>query len=98
MQFKSLDATMTCRNRTTGQRESLTYRCGDLDRMVPQLMGVSKASQLTPGICALRPQRQRLHAYGEGPCAAVRAGRRTRRALARAKSPSRCGVAAVHIL
>ncbi|KAG2442375.1 hypothetical protein HXX76_002461 [Chlamydomonas incerta] len=43
MQFKSLDASMSCTNRQTGQRETLTYRCGDLDRMVPSLMGVSKA-------------------------------------------------------
>ena len=42
MQFKSLDASMSCTNRQTGQRETLTYRCGDLDRMVPTLMGVNK--------------------------------------------------------
>ncbi|GLI69195.1 hypothetical protein VaNZ11_013765 [Volvox africanus] len=43
LQFKSLDAVLSCRNRNTGQRESVTYRCADLDRMVPTLMGVSKA-------------------------------------------------------
>ncbi|KXZ56897.1 hypothetical protein GPECTOR_1g809 [Gonium pectorale] len=43
LQFKSLDAVLSCRNRNTGLRESVTYRCADLDRMVPTLMGVSKA-------------------------------------------------------
>ncbi|GLC38034.1 DNA repair protein rad50 [Pleodorina starrii] len=43
LQFKSLDAVLSCRNKNTGQRESVTYRCADLDRMVPTLMGVSKA-------------------------------------------------------
>ncbi|PNH09406.1 DNA repair protein RAD50, partial [Tetrabaena socialis] len=43
LQFKSLDAVMTCNNKDTGARETLTYRCADLDRIVPPLMGVSKA-------------------------------------------------------
>lgn len=29
-------------NRETGAKEAMTYRCADMDRMVPNLMGVSK--------------------------------------------------------
>ena len=29
-------------NRDTGAKESITYRCGDMDRQVPHIMGVSK--------------------------------------------------------
>ncbi len=31
-------------NKDTGAKEALSYRCADIDRMVPSLMGVSKAS------------------------------------------------------
>lgn len=30
-------------NKDTGAKEALSYRCADIDRMVPSLMGVSKA-------------------------------------------------------
>ncbi|KAG2487944.1 hypothetical protein HYH03_013523 [Edaphochlamys debaryana] len=43
LQFKTLDAVLSATNRLTGKRESTTYRCADLDKMVPTLMGVSKA-------------------------------------------------------
>lgn len=43
MQFKALDNVLQTVNRDTGQKEALSYRCADIDRIVPQLMGVSKA-------------------------------------------------------
>lgn len=50
MQFKSLDAALTAPNRDTGERQTLTYRCADLDRMVPTLMGVSKVGHKRAGV------------------------------------------------
>ncbi|CAG9465324.1 unnamed protein product [Pedinophyceae sp. YPF-701] len=41
--FKSLDATVQTRNQRTGEAESLSYKNADMDRMVPNMMGVSKA-------------------------------------------------------
>lgn len=43
MQFKTLDSTLQTINRDTGQKQALTYRCADIDKLVPSLMGVSKA-------------------------------------------------------
>ncbi|PSC68536.1 DNA repair RAD50 [Micractinium conductrix] len=43
MQFKALDNVLQTISRDTGQKEALSYRCADIDRIVPQLMGVSKA-------------------------------------------------------
>lgn len=31
-------------NQETGAKEAISYRCTDIDRLVPQLMGVSKVS------------------------------------------------------
>ena len=42
LQFKALDQTLQTVNRESGQKEALTYRCADMDRIVPSLMGVSK--------------------------------------------------------
>jgi len=42
MQFKTLDSALKTVNRETGQYETITYRCVDMDKMVPSLMGVSK--------------------------------------------------------
>jgi membrane-bound inhibitor of C-type lysozyme len=42
LQFKALDQTLQTINRETNQKESLTYRCADMDKLVPSLMGVSK--------------------------------------------------------
>ncbi len=42
LQFKALDQTLQTINRETNQKEALTYRCADMDRIVPSLMGVSK--------------------------------------------------------
>ena len=42
MTFKNLDGTL----RTTddqGNKQSLSHKCGELDRQIPQLLGVSKA-------------------------------------------------------
>ena len=44
LQFKALDQTLQTVNRESGQKEALTYRCADMDRIVPSLMGVSKVS------------------------------------------------------
>ena len=43
MQFKTLDSALQTMNKETNQRQTITYRCVDMDRMVPSLMGVSKA-------------------------------------------------------
>ncbi|KAL4855078.1 DNA repair protein RAD50 [Chlorella vulgaris] len=43
LQFKALDNVLQTMNRETGVKEALSYRCADIDKMVPQLMGVSKA-------------------------------------------------------
>lgn len=43
LQFKALDNVLQTINRETGSKEALSYRCADIDRIVPQLMGVSKA-------------------------------------------------------
>ena len=42
LQFKALDQTLQTINRDTNQKEALSYRCADMDRIVPSLMGVSK--------------------------------------------------------
>ena len=42
MQFKTLDSALQTTNKDTGVKETITYRCVDMDRMVPSLMGVSK--------------------------------------------------------
>lgn len=43
MQFKTLDSVLQTINRVTGEKQALTYRCADIDRIVPGFMGVSKA-------------------------------------------------------
>ena len=42
LQFKALDQTLQTFNKDTGQKVAVSYRCADLDRIVPTLMGVSK--------------------------------------------------------
>jgi len=42
MEYKALDQVLRTTNLTTNQPEAITYRCADFDRIVPQLMGVSK--------------------------------------------------------
>ena len=44
LQFKTLDQTLQTFNRETGQKQALSYRCADIDRIVPSLMGVSKVA------------------------------------------------------
>ena len=41
-QFKALDQVLQTYHKETGQKEAISYKCIDIDRMVPQLMGVSK--------------------------------------------------------
>lgn len=43
LQFKALDQVLQTFNQETGAKEAISYRCADIDRLVPQLMGVSKA-------------------------------------------------------
>ena len=52
VQFKALDQTVQTFNPVTNEKEAINYRCADMDRLIPQLMGVSKAP-LTP--CTARP-------------------------------------------
>ena len=57
LQFKALDQTLQTINRESNQKEALTYRCADMDRIVPSLMGVSKVQpclQQTYGLYAGR--------------------------------------------
>ena len=53
LQFKALDQTLQTHDKD-GVKQALSYRCADIDRIVPGLMGVSKVSLLT---CV-------LHAHG----------------------------------
>lgn len=46
LQFKSLDATLQTYNKDTNKKEAITYRCADINAMVPMLMGVSKVGPL----------------------------------------------------
>ena len=39
LQFKALDQTVSTVNPTTNVKRSISYRCADMDRIVPQLMG-----------------------------------------------------------
>jgi hypothetical protein len=39
MQFKALDNVLQTINRTTGQKEALSYRCADIDRHAPGSWG-----------------------------------------------------------
>ncbi|KDD75398.1 hypothetical protein H632_c703p0, partial [Helicosporidium sp. ATCC 50920] len=41
--FKALDNALQTLDGSSGQRETLSYRCGDMDRIVPGLLGVSSA-------------------------------------------------------
>lgn len=41
--FATLDSTLSVKDDATGKVESGTYRCGDVDRLVPEMLGVSKA-------------------------------------------------------
>lgn len=43
LQFKSLDATLQTYNQDTHAKEATTYRCTDINTIVPSIMGVSKA-------------------------------------------------------
>jgi len=42
LQFKTLDSVLQTYNKDTGAKQAITYRCADMDRMVPSIMGVSK--------------------------------------------------------
>lgn len=43
LQFKQLDGVLRMMDRSTGQRVSLSHKCSELDRQIPNLLGVSKA-------------------------------------------------------
>ena len=42
MEYKALDQILQTYEKETGEKKAITYRCGDMDRIVPSLMGVSK--------------------------------------------------------
>ena len=44
LQFKTVDQTLQTYNKDTFEKQALSYRCSDIDRLVPQAMGVSKVS------------------------------------------------------
>lgn len=41
--FKTLDGVIKSTNPVTGEKMSMSHKCGELDKQVPYLMGVSKA-------------------------------------------------------
>lgn len=41
--FKQLDGTLRTMDKDTGKRISLSHKCGELDKQIPQLLGVSKS-------------------------------------------------------
>ena len=43
MSFKQLDGVIRTMDPTTGERVTLSHKCSELDKQIPQLMGVSKA-------------------------------------------------------
>eukprot|EP00891_Asterochloris_glomerata_P005919 jgi/Astpho2/5919/gw1.00080.120.1_t len=43
LQFKAVDQSLQTYNKDTFEKQALSYRCSDIDRLVPQAMGVSKA-------------------------------------------------------
>jgi len=43
LSFKQLDGVIRMMDPTTGQRTSLSHKCGELDKQIPNLLGVSKA-------------------------------------------------------
>jgi len=43
LQYKALDQTIQTINKETREKEAVSHRCVDMDRIVPTLMGVSKA-------------------------------------------------------
>ena len=45
MTFKQLDGVIRTVDSQTGARVSLSHKCSELDRQIPELMGVSKASK-----------------------------------------------------
>ena len=44
LEYKALDQTIQTINRDTMEKEAVGHRCVDMDRIVPQLMGVSKVA------------------------------------------------------
>ena len=44
LQFKAMDQTLQTHD-SNGVKQALSYRCADIDRIVPGLMGVSKVLQ-----------------------------------------------------
>lgn len=56
LQFKAVDQSLQTYNKDTFEKQALSYRCSDIDRLVPQAMGVSKVSgwQLPTIICLQR--------------------------------------------
>ena len=59
LEFKTLDCTMSTPNAETGQKTAVTYRCADIDKMVPSLMGVSKVGSWKVGCMAAGPGQHR---------------------------------------
>ncbi|KAK6161690.1 hypothetical protein DH2020_005071 [Rehmannia glutinosa] len=43
MEYKAIESVLQTINPQTGEKVSLSYRCADMDREIPALMGVSKA-------------------------------------------------------
>lgn len=48
LQFKSLDCLLQTYNRETNAKEAMTYRCADINVMVPSIMNVSKVRHCWP--------------------------------------------------
>lgn len=46
LQFKALDQVLQTINKETGEKQALTYKCADIDRIIPTIMGVSKVGAI----------------------------------------------------
>lgn len=55
LQFKTLDSILQTINAETGEKQAVTYRCVDIDKMVPSLMGVSKVRGAACVVKATQP-------------------------------------------
>jgi hypothetical protein len=42
LQFKAIDQVLQTFNKETNEKQAVSYRCADIDKMVPHIMGVSK--------------------------------------------------------
>ena len=52
LQFKTVDQTLQTHDKD-GAKQALSYRCADIDKLIPNLMGVSKVPHTVPALYVL---------------------------------------------